>query len=285
MRFDKYEALGNDYLVVEQSGTGGSDLAAAVVSAVCDRHFGVGADGVLIEDATPDGRLALRIFNPDGSEAEKSGNGLRIFARYLWDGGRVGSDPFAVITKGGAVCCQVRDGGRSVFVEMGVASFDSTAIPVDGPRREVVDEELEVLGERLCFTAVTVGNPHCVVHVDAPSAELCRHLGPALEVHPLFPCRTNVQFVHVVDRRRIVMEIWERGAGRTLASGSSACAAAAASVRLGLCDGDVTVAMPGGELAIGVGAEFSVTLLGPVRKVACGNVADELLRDTGYGAR
>ena len=274
MRFHKYQALGNDYLVLEPDGT---EPSAGVVRAVCDRHLGVGADGVLVEEATADGRLAVRIVNPDGSEAEKSGNGLRIFARYLWDLGRVADEAFEVATKGGTVRCQVRDGGCTVFVEMGAASFDSAAIPVAGPRREVVDETLDLAGELLRITAVTVGNPHCVVFVDEPTEALARRLGPALEAHPLFPHRTNVQFVRVVDRHRLAMEIWERGAGYTLASGSSACAAAAAAVRLGHCEGDVTVAMPGGELAIGVGMGFELTLLGPVRKVAEGSVAEELL--------
>jgi len=279
MRFHKYQALGNDYLVLEVPGAGDAVPSPELVRAVCDRHFGVGADGVLVESAAPGGRLALRIFNPDGSEAEKSGNGLRIFARYLWDRGRVGGEVFEVATRGGVARCQVRDAGRAVFVEMGVASFDALVIPVAGPRREVVDEELEVGGERLRFTAVSVGNPHCVVFVDAPTPELARRLGPSLEAHPVFPRRTNVQFARVVDRGRIELEIWERGAGYTLASGSSACAAAAASVRLGLCDGAVTVAMPGGELAITVAADYGLTMFGPVRKVAEGAVAEELLRD------
>lgn len=279
MRFDKYQALGNDYLVLEP---GEVDATAPVVRAICDRRRGVGADGVLVEDATPDGRLAVRIVNPDGSEAEKSGNGLRIFARWLWDRGRVADAPFEVTTRGGPVRCQVRDAGRMVFVAMGAASFDSAAIPVVGPRREVVDEALEVAGERLRVTGVTVGNPHCVVFVDAPTEALARRLGPALEAHPSFPRRTNVQFVRVVDRHHVQMEIWERGAGYTLASGTSACAAAAAAVRLGRCDRDVTVAMPGGELAIGVGAGFEVTMLGPVAKVAEGIVAEELLRAAAH---
>jgi len=278
VRFHKYQALGNDYLVLEARG---AEWTPALVRAVCDRHLGIGADGVLVEDVAPGGGLALRVLNPDGSEAEKSGNGLRIFARYLWDQGRVGVEPFAVATRGGRVRCQIRDGGRAVFVEMGVASFDAAAIPVAGPRREVVEEEIEAGGERLRFTAVSVGNPHCVVFVDAPTPELARRLGPALEAHPLFPRRTNVQFVRVVDRGRIEMRIWERGAGTTLASGSSACASAAASVRLGLCDGAVTVAMPGGELAVGVGVDFALTLLGPVRKVADGILAEELLSRAG----
>ncbi len=281
MRFHKYEGLGNDYIVLERADLGGADLPAALVRRICDRHYGVGSDGILVQDATPDGSLALRIFNPDGSEAEKSGNGLRIFARHLWDEGRVGDSPFPVVTKGGTVQCQVRDGGRTVFVEMGVARFDSRLIPVAGPRRDVVDEPIDVGGERLRFTGVTVGNPHCVVHAVAPTAELARRLGPLLETHPLFPERTNVQFVRILGRHRIAIEIWERGAGYTLASGSSSCAAAAASVRLGLCSRDVTVDMPGGSLEIGVGEDYSLTMLGPVGRVADGVIADELVRDAG----
>ena len=281
MRFHKYQALGNDYIVIERASLGDADLPAAAVRGLCDRHFGVGSDGMLVEGTAPDGGFALFIFNPDGSEAEKSGNGLRIFARYLWDEGRVGDDAFPVVTKGGIVQCQVRDAGRMVFVEMGKASFDSERIPVTGPRREVVGEEIDIDGEHLRFTAVTVGNPHCVVHVKELAAELARRLGRVLETHSLFPNRTNVQFVEVLGPHRIAIEIWERGAGYTLASGSSSCAAAAASVRLGLCAGDVTVVMPGGSLEIGVGEGFDLTMLGPVRKVADGIVADELISDPG----
>ena len=225
LRFHKYQALGNDYIVVERADVG-DGLSPAQVRRICDRHYGVGSDGILVSGGTSEGRFSVVILNPDGSEAEKSGNGLRILSRYLHDQGRVAGETFAVETAGGVVRCQVREGGRTVFVEMGTARFDSAAIPVAGPPREVVGEEIEVAGERLRFTAVTVGNPHCVVHVDDLSPELALRLGPELETHRLFPNRTNVQFVRVLDRRRIVIEIWERGAGYTLASGSSSCAAA-----------------------------------------------------------
>jgi diaminopimelate epimerase len=263
MNFHKYQGLGNDYLVVEADGV--SAPSPNLIRRMCDRHYGVGADGVLLGGPRQADELSARIFNPDGSEAEKSGNGLRIFARYLWDVGRVQDAPFSVRTKGGLVTCQVQDGGTLVTVDMGKATFDSAAIPVRVPRREVVDEALVVGGERIHFTAVSIGNPHCVVHVDHVDADLARRLGPPLESHELFPNRTNVQFVQVVDRSRITIEIWERGAGYTLASGSSSCAAAAASVRLGRCDGSITVTMPGGDLAI----------------VAVGSLAAELLHDVG----
>lgn len=276
MRFQKYQALGNDYLVLETDGE--RALIPSLIRRICNRHFGVGSDGILLESAPgPGARFGLRILNPDGSEAEKSGNGLRIFARFLWDEGRVTAEPFIVSTRGGDVTCQVRPGGQQVFVEMGKASFDSARIPVAGPPREVVGEVLPIGNTSLRFTAVTVGNPHCVVHLDEVSPELAQRLGPILETHPLFPNRTNAQFVKVLDRHRLQIEIWERGAGYTLASGSSSCAAAAASVRLGLCEREVTVSMPGGDLQIGVSADYALTMLGPVQKVAEGVLAAELL--------
>lgn len=276
MRFQKYQALGNDYLVLETDGE--RALIPSLIRRICNRHFGVGSDGILLESAPgPGARFGLRILNPDGSEAEKSGNGLRIFARFLWDEGRVTAEPFIVSTRGGDVTCQVRPGGQQVFVEMGKASFDSARIPVAGPPREVVGEVLPMGNTSLRFTAVTVGNPHCVIHLDEVTPELAQRLGPILETHPLFPNRTNAQFVKVLDRHRLQIEIWERGAGYTLASGSSSCAAAAASVRLGLCEREVTVSMPGGDLQIGVAADYALTMLGPVQKVAEGVLAAELL--------
>jgi diaminopimelate epimerase len=276
MRFHKYQALGNDYIVIEEAE--GGALTPAQVRRICDRNFGLGSDGILLGSPAGDG-FALRILNPDASEAEKSGNGLRIYARYLWDAGAVRGDVFSVATKGGTVRCQVRDKAREIFVEMGRATFDSREIPVAGPPREVVDEALDLGGETVRFTAVGIGNPHCVLHVEDTTPELARRLGPRLETLSIFPNRTNVQFVTVVNTHLIRIEIWERGAGYTLASGSSSCAAAAASVRRGFCTGDVRVEMPGGALQIGVGADWSLTMLGPAHKVADGDLAAELLDD------
>ena len=276
IEFHKYHALGNDYLVLP--GVDASQLAADTIRRICDRHFGLGSDGVLVPGGRDsEGRYLLRIFNPDGSEAEKSGNGLRIFARFLWDQREVARDPFAVLTRGGVVRCEVRDEGRSVFVEMGQASFRSDQIPVTGPTREVVNEVLQVLGENLRITAVTIGNPHCVSFLTKISRAMVEKLGPAVEKHTRFPNRTNVQLAQVIDRNHLMLEIWERGAGYTLASGSSSCAAACAAVRLGLCDSPITVEMPGGTLTVQVAADFTVTMLGPVTRVADGDLDSECL--------
>ncbi len=275
MKFHKYHALGNDYLVVEPGATA---LDERLISAICDRHRGLGSDGILVGERGPSpDEVTVRIFNPDGSEAEKSGNGLRIFARYAWERGLVAGERLTVVTRGGPVRCEIRDGGRTVFAEMGQAVFASGRIPVAGAEREVIDEALEVGGESVRFTAVSVGNPHCVVHRDEVTPALARRLGPALERHPLFPRRINVQLVQVLGPRRLGIEIWERGAGYTLASGTSACAAAAASVRLGRCPpGEIAVAMAGGTLVVGVSETFALTLLGPVAHVAEGVLSPEL---------
>lgn len=274
MRFAKYQALGNDYIVIDEEGLGA--LAPALVRTLCDRHLGLGADGILLVGPRREGRFAVRILNPDGSEAEKSGNGLRILARYLFDRREVAAAPFPVDTAGGEVVCRV-ERADAIAVEMGRVSFLSTEIPVAGPPREVIGERVLVAGRELCVTAASIGNPHCVVLEGPVTRERALELGPLLELHPLFPRRTNVQLLEVLDPGSLRIEIWERGAGYTLASGSSSCAAAAAAVRMGRCRSPVRVHMPGGALDVAVSADFRVTLRGPAEAVAEGVLAPELL--------
>lgn len=275
MCFAKYHALGNDYLVIEAANY--ASLPPALIRRLCDRHYGIGSDGLLARQPDADGRFALHIYNPDGSETEKSGNGLRIFARYLWDRQLVKGELFQVATLGGVVTCRVREQGRSVTVEMGRVSFDSRDIPVAGSPREVLLEEMVVGGQALKYSAATIGNPHCVLLRERVSeAEACT-LGPLIENDPRFPNRTNVQFLEILDRQNIRIEIWERGAGYTLASGSSSCAATAVAHRLGWCDPAVTVHMPGGELRIEIGADFRARMSGPVTRIAEGEIAPEAL--------
>jgi len=276
MKFYKYHALGNDYIVMDPSDVG-NELVTSEVQRICHRHFGVGSDGILfgpLKDS--EGDFGLRIFNPDGSEAEKSGNGLRIFSRFLWDRGLVREEPFTIMTPGGRVQSSVRGSGRSVTVEMGGVSFKSSEIPVLGPPREVLNERLVVQGKELLYCAATIGNPHCVIIREQISEEETRQLGPEIERLRRFPNRTNVQFMKVLDRANIRLEIWERGAGYTLASGSSASAAAAVAKRLGFCDSEISVHMPGGILSIAVSDDFSVQMAGPVTKVAEGILSQEI---------
>ncbi|MDR7414858.1 MAG: diaminopimelate epimerase [Armatimonadota bacterium] len=278
-RFVKAHALGNDYLVVESQALP-FPLTPEAIRRICDRHLGVGSDGMLVHVASHRADFGLRIYNPDGSEAEKSGNGLRIFAKYLYDHGFTRSTRFTVETPGGIVTCELEVvGGRvgQITVDMGEASFWSPHIPMVGPPREVVDEPVEVEGEAVRITALTVGNPHCVVFVEDLEGVDLRRLGPALERHPAFPQRTNVQFAQVVGRGEVRIRIWERGAGETLASGSSACAVAAACVRCGFTGRDVTVEMPGGTLQIHVGEGFLLRMTGPATEVYRGEFSPEFV--------
>lgn len=255
MRLRKYHGLGNDYLVLEDPAA--ASLDPARIRAICDRHRGAGGDGILLPVGGSGADYGVRIYNPDGSEAEKSGNGLRIFARWLVE--RRGAPPeFRVWTLGGEVRCRVD--GWTVEVEMGrasVAPLEPAAVGVSDPR---------VRGA----WAVSVGNPHCPLFTDAdPDALPWRDWGRAIEAHPRFPGRTNVQLARVVAPAHVIARIWERGAGETQASGSSACAVAAAAVAGGGCrPGRIRVEMAGGELCVTVGPDLSLTLLGPVAPVA-----------------
>jgi diaminopimelate epimerase len=279
MRFAKYHALGNDYLVINPTDTVEVPTPDRIRT-VCHRNFGIGSDGILYGPLTSDkARFGLRIFNPDGSEAEKSGNGLRIFSRYLWDHGWVRDEEFLIETVGGVVRATVGAGGRQVRVEMGRVSFWSDVIPVAGARREVLNETITVGDRTFQYCAATIGNPHCVVPLDRIDAELARHYGPLLETHASFPNRTNVQFLQAMDSGRIRIEIWERGAGYTLASGSSSSAAAAVAHRLGLCGREVTVEMPGGTIAIEIGDEYSICMTGSVTRVGEGVLDGEIWMD------
>ncbi|MEY4669648.1 MAG: diaminopimelate epimerase [Pseudomonadota bacterium] len=279
MKFYRYHALGNDYLVVRASECK-APLTPALSRRICHRNFGIGSDGILVhEDCEPSVAFRLRIINPDGSEAEKSGNGLRIFARYLWDSKLVADKPFTVDTAGGRVTCLVSQQGRVVTVDMGRVSFRSEYIPVQGQPREVMGEEISINGTAVRFCAATVGNPHCVVLNIPSTEESARAFGPLLETHPLFPNRTNVQFLEVIDRATISIQIWERGAGYTLASGSSSSAAAAVAHKLGLVDDRITVRMPGGTIRIDIGPDFSIRMEGPVTRVATIELDPEAVED------
>jgi len=278
MRFHKYHALGNDYLVLDPADyPGWTAPTEARIRAICHRHFGAGSDGILWGPLpSARARFGLRIFNPDGSEAEKSGNGLRIFARFLHDQGKVDLAPFTIDTPGGVVDVVIAPGGRTITVDMGRVSFASSQIPVTGPERPVINETITALDRTFTFCAATVGNPHCVIPLPEISAELARRYGSALETHARFPRRTNVQFLQVIDRHNLRIEIWERGAGYTLASGSSASASAAVAHRLGLVDPQVSVHMPGGVIGIEIGEGFAIRMTGPVTRVAEGTLHAEL---------
>ena len=301
----KYHGLGNDYLVMEP-GRFSVAITPAMAEAICHRNLGVGGDGILWGPLEMDGGpgksphgIDVRIFNPDGSEADKSGNGLRIFARHLLERGFVAPPQFSIVAKGGVVNARpITPDGRRIAMEMGHVRFDSQMIPMTGPPREVLRETLRIPGSghgakdgaedgaedfpmEFTINGATVGNPHCVVLVDDPTPALARGVGPLIERHASFPNRANVQFMSVLDLHAIRIEIWERGAGYTSASGTSSCAAAAVAIRLGSCESPVTVHMPGGSLEIRIDSGFNVEMEGDVEAVTRGTFSDEFMARIG----
>ena len=278
-RFVKGHGLGNDYLVLNQVDLS-FELSPGAVRRLCHRNWGIGSDGILVLVPSRKAEFGLRIFNPDGSEAEKSGNGLRIFAKYLYEHGFTKEKSFKIETIGGIVEAELHvENGRVrlVTVEMGQATFRAPEIPMHGPDREVVGVPLQADDTFLTVTAVSVGNPHCVVFVPKLDESEVRRLGPLIERHPSFPNRTNVQFARVEARDRVAILIWERGAGYTLASGSSSCAVGAAAVRNGLTDRRMTITMPGGELGVEVREDWTIRLEGPVEEVSVGTISPDLI--------
>ena len=289
--FRKYQALGNDYIVIDPAEFPFEPISRSV-KAVCDRSFGAGSDGILLgplsgpedhEGLGLKGRLGegvvpwLRIFNPDGSEAEKSGNGLRIFSLYLAEAEYVGDGEFEVGTRGGTVRSRVLSLDPPLIrVDMGKPSFSTKASGLACAGPEFVLGRLELGTETVEATFVSMGNPHCVIFVDNPTPELARRLGPLVERHSLFPRRTNVQFAKVLDPHRMRIEIWERGAGFPLASGSSSCAAASAARRLGFVSGEVKVEMEGGTLDLDLSGP-EVLMTGPALKVYDGSFSPSML--------
>ena len=289
MEIWKGEALGNDYLVVERAVLPWP-LTPARCAAICDRHTGIGGDGILIADTASPG-FALRILNPDGSEAEKSGNGLRIFAAWLQGGGLVRDAWFTVRLVRDSVRMRVEgrraDGALDVRVEMGIASFvgaDAGFIAAGvGPADEVLGRPLALPGGATAvINTVSLANPHCVVFADVldPADFLAR--APLLCTHEAFTAGTNVQFAAVRPPDAIELLIWERGVGETLASGTSACASTAVAVRRGLLrPGRIDVRMPGGTAEVDVSDSYAVRLRGPARIVFRAELTHETVARLG----
>jgi diaminopimelate epimerase len=267
VHFKKYHGLGNDYLVIDPN-VGDINLTPDAIRLICDRHFGIGSDGVLYGPVRSGNNLSVKIFNPDGSEAEKSGNGLRIFAKYLFEKGYVKKKKFNIETSGGIVEAEIKDDTANLIkINMGRVTFLNAEIPVKGIEREVIDEELEINGVNYKVTCLSIGNPHCVIPMKDISERKARELGPLVENHEMFPNRINMQLLKVIDRANIEIKIWERGAGYTLASGSSSCAAAVAAHKLGMVDDTINIKMPGGNLLVEIDESEEIFLTGPVEKV------------------
>ncbi len=273
----KYQGLGNDYLVLDPNKND-VELTESTIQMICNRNFGAGSDGILYGPVMKEDAICVKIYNPDGSEAEKSGNGVRIFGKYLLDQGYVKKSPVELSTLGGMVEIEYLNmRGTEIRVNMGKVSFASGKIPVTGDNREIINESM-VFHDRLYnTTCVSVGNPHCVIMMERVTKEDAMEIGPYVEHSPNFPQRINMQLCHVIDRSNIEIEIYERGAGYTLASGTSACAAAAASYKMGLTDADISVHMPGGVLDISIHEDHTVSMVGSVQYIGEITLASDFL--------
>lgn len=263
IHFVKMQATGNDFVILDdrEDLLKGVDLAALSIS-ICDRHFGVGADGLIIVLPSSKADLKMRIFNPDGSEPEMCGNGIRCFAKYVYDSAKEKKDVLSVETLAGIMVPAVivkNDEAVGAEVDMGEPKYSK---PTD----------LKLESEVVKITEVSMGNPHCVIFVDDLSKIDLAVIGPKIENHPHFPNRTNVEFVQVLSDKEMSVKVWERGAGETLACGTGACACVVAGVLAGKTSRRVLVRLPGGNLDVEWEAEDShVALRGSAERVFDGN--------------
>lgn len=285
LKFSKYHGLGNDYLVYDCTQNK-VELSKDDVMLICNRNFGLGSDGILVGPLIVNDEIWLKIYNPDGSEAEKSGNGVRIFAQYLKDTGYVKRDEFQLHTLGGEVTVTYHHTEDNIItVSMGQLSFRQDDIGFCHTKKELIDVPLTFGNQDYNCTCVSIGNPHCVIPMPEVSKDIVCEIGKHSEIAGYFPNRINTQIVKVLDRNNIQIEIYERGAGYTLASGSSSCAAAGAVYRLGLVDSDVSVHMPGGILKISIDRNWNVRMTGPVCRIGEMQLAKEFVKQNRIGGR
>jgi diaminopimelate epimerase len=272
--FTKVQGLGNDFVLVncfEEM----LDLARApeIAARVCDRYFGIGADGLILLLPADDGDVAMRIFNSDGSEAEMCGNGIRCTAKYLYERGLVKKDKIRVKTLAGMIIPElIIENGivKLVRVDMGEPRLERSEIPMSGRPGRVVGEPLAVGDSIFHITAVSMGNPHCIIFVPDTDKVSLHDIGPSIEKHSSFPRKTNVEFIQVLNRDEVIMKVWERGAGETMACGTGACATAVACVLNGHTGRRVTVHLKGGSLLIEWEENNHVYMTGPAEEVFTG---------------
>ena len=272
--FVKSHGLGNDYIVMDLKKIN-FKLDKKRIKEICHRNYGIGADGILLLVNSKKADFGLKIYNPDGTEAEKSGNGLRIFSKYLYDYNYTKKRNFLIETKGGIVRSEVILKNKKITdvkVDMGVASFESKKIPVKTKDKYSINQKIKVKNQSFTYSSVTVGNPHCVIFLKNISKDLALKFGRLIEENKLFPKRTNVQFAQIISKNKVKIEIWERGAGYTLASGSSSCGVVSVGYKLGLLNEKVQVIKPGGKLYIEIDKDYKLTMKGPVEEICNGQL-------------
>lgn len=275
MKFTKMHGLGNDFIMVDSLNNNLFDDLKPKVRMLCDRHFGVGADGVIFVLPSKELDVSMRIINSDGSEAEMCGNGIRCFAKYIYENGIIKKTKIKVDTMAGMMIPELIIRNRTVEavrVNMGKPGLERQNIPMTGSGGPVIEEPLQVLDTSFKITCVSMGNPHCVIFTDDLDSIDHLYYGPAIENHPVFPRKTNVEFIQKLSDKKIKMKVWERGAGETLACGTGACAAAVASSITGRTGRQVTVGLAGGELEIKWDDDNAIYMTGPAETVYTGEI-------------
>lgn len=275
--FVKYHGLGNDFILIDNRASSEPVVTPEQAVKLCDRHFGIGADGVIFAlPGTNDADLTMRIFNSDGSEPEMCGNGIRCFAKFLADlegSANPSSRPYRIHTLAGTIVPQLTADGQ-VKVDMGKPRLLAEEIPTTlaAAGEKVINQSLDVAGQSWSVTCVSMGNPHCIIFVDDVAAIPLEEIGSQFEHHPVFPQRTNTEFIQVISRNYLKMRVWERGAGATLACGTGACASLVAGVLTGKCDRTATVELPGGCLQIEWSQDQKLYMTGPAERVFTGQI-------------
>lgn len=270
-KFEKWQGCGNDFVIIDRVGNAIDEPEK--IKWICDRHFGIGADGVIYVMSSTKAATRMRIFNADGTEAEMCGNGLRCFAKYLLSGDKFFSDDDLTVETGAGILTVSMKYGL-VTVDMGEPIFSADKIPVDGfGSQKLVGEPIEVDGVTYKMTCVSMGNPHCVIFVDDIDKVDLEHIGRKFETHKYFPRKTNTEFVQVVGEDKLRMRVWERGSGITLACGTGACATAVAANLNGLAGKKSTVILDGGELQIEWCKNNHIMMTGAAERVFVGEFA------------
>lgn len=286
--FIKSHGLGNEYIVLDSENIS-FNLSGKAIRRICNVNFGIGTDGILLKVFSHKADFGLKIYNPDGSEAEKSGNGLRIFCKFLYDYRFIKGKSFSVETPGGIIKAGIieEENGKAktIKVDMGSAIFNSRDIPVHSDKNEFIREKITAHDKDYEVNCVSLGNPHCVIVKDELVIDEIKKYGPVLENHDIFPNRINVQFAKVTSENSAEILIWERGAGYTLASGSSSCAVACILVKLGLTERNLLINMQGGELRIEIDNSWNIQMTGEVREIASGILSNELINDLELGLK
>jgi len=275
LEFTKLQGAGNDFIIIEDL-KGALSLTSENVRWLCDRHFGIGADGLMLVQLprNPEADFFMFFYNPDGTVVEMCGNGIRCFAKYLYEHCLINQKKIKIETLGGIKDVQLIFDGTDVSgakVDMGKSSFNKDEIPVIFEKETAIDEKICVAGQSFSVTCVSMGNPHCVIFVDDISKAPVNTIGPKIEKLKIFPKKTNVEFAQVVKESEIKLRVWERGAGETLACGTGACATVAAANKLGLTEKQVLVHLPGGDLEIEI-LNGSILMTGPAKEIFTGKI-------------